>query len=105
MSNKKSERLQENQAIVFCTTTDSFRLMPENFLLARHNGHVWQTEFDLGTPLNVVLLVSVAFHNHDVKYANDPLQILARITGKEVRAVVNDQCVDDACYFLSGVTK
>ncbi|UUW39248.1 hypothetical protein [Vibrio phage Artemius] len=76
----------ENQVLYVCFKTNTLRLWPENYLVAKHNGGHWQLDPDLACPLQTVLLVTAALMEHDVKWSNvNDCKLLSRVTGDNVK--------------------
>ncbi len=64
------------------TYSDTIRQMPQNYIIAHRNtpAKSWICEPDLAANKDLCVRVFTELMNWDSKYANDPLQLLAKIT-------------------------
>lgn len=75
-----------SDTIVFCTGSNTLRLMPSNNCIAARRNREWVMFANPAVSLDVVLMVTAAIHsNHDVKW-NDPTgsKLMSCVTGDDV---------------------
>jgi len=76
---------KEDQVLHVCLKTETLRLCPENYLVAKHTGAHWEMDPDLACPLQTVLIVTSALMQHDIKWSKvDDCKLLSRVTGENV---------------------
>lgn len=62
--------------IKYCSYSNTIRQFPQNYMLAYNNGKVWLMEPDLNSDRGLVVALTLALMDFEMKYSKDSLSII-----------------------------